>query len=196
MKLVLATKNQGKIREFQEAFHRLGIDCISIRDISNVSDPIENGNTFIENAKIKALYYMNACGLPCLADDSGLDVDILNGAPGIYSARYAGTHGDDEANNQKLISQLQGVPMSKRGAQYVCALVLVYPDGRMYEAEGICNGLIQDEPRGTEGFGYDPYFYVPKFRKTMAELTIEEKELISHRGRALRQLIGQIEKME
>lgn len=196
MKLVLATGNKGKIREFQVAFEHLGVECVGIKDICHIPEPVEDGSTFMENARIKATYYMKACGLPCLADDSGLDVDVLDGAPGIYSARYAGEHGDDEANNAKLIANLKGIPMGQRAAQYVCALVLVYPDGRSYEAEGICSGLIQDNPEGNQGFGYDPYFYVPKLKKTMAQLTIEEKEDISHRGAALRQLVSQLDKKD
>lgn len=187
--LVLATKNKGKIREFQEGFARYGVECVSIADVVDVEEPEESGSTFHENALLKATYYMKATSLPCVADDSGIMVDALDGAPGVYSARYAGAHGDDEANNEKLIRELQGVPFEKRTAHYVCALALAMPDGAVIETEGVCSGLIQDEPKGDGGFGYDPYFYVPQFHKTMAELDIQTKESISHRGQALRSLV-------
>lgn len=188
--IVLATGNEGKIREFREAFSHHSIDCISIKDVMNIDEPEETGTTFMENALLKAHYYGKVTQRPCLADDSGLTVDVLQGAPGVYSARYAGIHGDDQANNDKLIHELQG--KDDRQAHYVCALALVYPDGREFTAEGFCDGLIQDEPKGDNGFGYDPYFYVPQFNKTMAEMTIDEKEIISHRGRALRALMRKL----
>ena len=166
--IVLATGNKGKIREFSEAFSHLSIDCVPVKAVISIEEPEETGTTFMENALLKARYYAKATNRPCLADDSGITVDALNGAPGVYSARYAGRHG------------------------YVCALALVYPDGREVTAEGYCDGLVQDEPKGENGFGYDPYFYVPEFKKTMAELSIEEKETISHRGRALRELINKL----
>ncbi|SNV59257.1 XTP/dITP diphosphatase [Veillonella rodentium] len=185
--IVLATGNKGKIREFKEAFSHLSIECVPVKDVIDIDEPEETGTTFMENALLKARYYAQITKKPCLADDSGLTVDVLDGAPGVYSARYAGVHGDDNANNAKLIRNLQG--NDNRSAHYVCALALVYPDGREITAEGFCDGLIQDEPKGTEGFGYDPYFYVPQCKKTMAELSIDAKESISHRGRALRKLI-------
>ncbi len=161
-----------------------------MKDVISVEEPEETGTTFMENALLKARYYAKATNRPCLADDSGLTVDILDGAPGVYSARYAGHHGDDNANNEKLIRELQG--KRDRTGHYVCALALVYPDGREVTAEGYCDGLVQDEPKGENGFGYDPYFYVPEFEKTMAELSIDVKETISHRGRALRELISKL----
>ena len=169
---VLATGNKGKIREFSEAFSHLSIDCVPVKEVISVEEPEETGTTFMENALLKARYYAKATNRPCLADDSGLTVDVLDGAPGVYSARYAGHHGDDNANNEKLIRELQGK--------------------REVTAEGYCDGLVQDEPKGENGFGYDPYFYVPEFEKTMAELSIDVKETISHRGRALRELISKL----
>ena len=154
--------------------------------MADLPDPEETGTTFAENALIKARYYMEKTGLPALADDSGLAVDALDGAPGVYSARYAGTHGDDAANNAKLVAEMTAVAPQDRGAEYVCELALVYPDGTKRTARGICRGEIVLEPRGTGGFGYDPYFYLPEREKTMAELTLEEKNRISHRGEALR----------
>ena len=142
--IVLATGNKGKIREFSEAFSHLSIDCVPVKEVITIEEPEETGTTFMENALLKARYYAKATNRPCLADDSGITVDALNGAPGEVTA------------------------------------------------EGYCDGLVQDDPKGDNGFGYDPYFYVPEFEKTMAELTIEEKETISHRGRALRELISKL----
>ena len=190
MKLVLATGNKGKIREFSLAFGKLGYECISIKDICDVPEPDETGSTFAENARQKAEYYMKACGLPCLADDSGLAVDALQGAPGIYSARYAGGHGDDAANNAKLIRALEQQDNADWSAHYVAALCLAYPDGHCLETEASCDGTIVADPVGDGGFGYDPYFYVPQFEKTMAQLTLDQKETISHRGKAIRQLVS------
>ncbi len=192
MKLVLATRNKGKIREFKEAFYHLNIECLSISEVCDVPEPEETGITFEDNAILKATYYMKACQMPCLADDSGLAVDALGGAPGVYSARYAGQHGDDHSNNEKLIRELQHVPFEERIAHYICVLALAYPDGTVLTAEGTCSGLIQDTPMGDGGFGYDSHFYVPNFQQTMAQLDIHTKETISHRGHALRALIEQI----
>ncbi|MCI7693368.1 XTP/dITP diphosphatase [Veillonella caviae] len=189
-RIVLATGNAGKIREFEQAFSHMNISCVPVKEICQVPEPEETGTTFMENALLKARYYSEQTGLPCLADDSGLVVDALNGAPGVYSARYAGEHGDDVANNNKLIAQLQG--KHNRSAHYVCALALAYPDGTSVTAEAACDGEIQDTPIGTNGFGYDPYFYVPQFGKTMAELDLDTKETISHRGKALQELVKQV----
>ena len=185
--IVLATGNKGKIREFSEAFSHLSIDCIPVKEVVTIEEPEETGTTFMENALLKAHYYAKATNRPCLADDSGITVDALNGAPGVYSARYAGHHGDDQANNEKLIRELQG--KSDRTGHYVCALALVYPDGREVTAEGYCDGLVQDEPKGDNGFGYDPLFFVPKKDKTFAQMTTDEKNEISHRGNVVRELL-------
>ena len=192
MKLVVATHNQGKIREFKAVFHNLGIEVVGVGELVHVPEPEETGTTFLENARIKAQYYMKATNLPCMADDSGLAVDALGGAPGVYSARYAGPDCDDEANNIKLVHELQAVPFENRTAHYVCELVLAYPDDRELIARGTCSGLIQDTPEGDGGFGYDPYFYVPELKKTMAQISMEEKNKISHRGRALEALVAQL----
>lgn len=192
MKIVVATHNKGKLREFKAALEPLGIEAVSIADVVTVPEPEETGTTFLENARIKAQYYMKASQLPCLADDSGLAVDALDGAPGVYSARYAGEACDDEANNAKLIQALQAVPFEKRIARYVCELVLAYPDGREVTATGYCEGLIQDTPEGEGGFGYDPYFYVPQFQQTMAQISLAQKNAISHRGLALQSLLSKL----
>lgn len=192
-KIVLATKNKGKVREFNRALSQLGYEAIPVSEVIDVEEPVEDGKSFMENALLKAKYYADKSKLPCIADDSGLAVDILNGAPGIYSARYAGKHGDDEANNLKLVNELKDTPFEQRTCAYVCALALVYPEGNVYKAEGKCCGVIQLAPKGNDGFGYDPYFYLPEYDKTMAEITMDEKNKISHRGKALQLLVEQLE---
>ena len=189
-KIIFATGNKDKMKEIRMILSDLDVEILSMKEAGISVDIEENGTTFEENALIKAKAVAAYTDAIVLADDSGLTVDVLDGAPGVYSARYAGHHGDDQANNEKLIRELQG--KSDRTGHYVCALALVYPDGREVTAEGYCDGLVQDEPKGDNGFGYDPYFYVPEFEKTMAELSIEEKETISHRGRALRKLINKL----
>ncbi len=193
MKLVIASGNKGKIREFSAVFDKLGYECLSIKDICQAPEPDETGTTFKENARQKALYYMEACGLPCLADDSGLVVDALGGAPGVYSARYAGHHGDDAANNAKLIQELKKSGSADWSGHYVAALCLAFPDGRLYEVEGTCSGRVLEEARGDGGFGYDPYFLVPQYDKTMAEMSLDQKEAVSHRGAAIRKLVALLE---
>lgn len=190
--VVLATRNKGKIREFTAAFEELGFTVWTIDDIVDVVEPEETGSTFLENAEMKALYYAEACGLPCVADDSGLEVDALGGAPGVLSARYAGDHGNDEANNQRLVEELADVPAEERTARYQCALVWATPAGQVVSATGSCEGRIQLTPMGKGGFGYDPYFYIPKLKTTMANISMEQKQAISHRGKALRALVEQL----
>ena len=190
--VVLATRNKGKIREFTAAFEELGFTVWTIDDIVDVVEPEETGSTFLENAEMKALYYAEACGLPCVADDSGLEVDALGGAPGVLSARYAGDHGNDEANNQRLVEELAEVPAEERTARYQCALVWATPAGQVVSATGSCEGRIQLTPMGKGGFGYDPYFYIPKLKTTMANISMEQKQAISHRGKALRALVEQL----
>lgn len=192
MRIILATHNKGKIREFREAFAELGWEAVPISEIADLPDPEETGATFEENALQKARAYAAAVGEPVLSDDSGIIADALGDRPGIYSARYAGTHGDDEANNQKLIRDLAPYTGDERKGRYVCAVALVWPDGRAVTAEGACEGIIRDFYAGTGGFGYDPLFFLPQFGKTMAEISLEEKNSISHRGRALRALIAKL----
>ena len=192
MRIILATHNKGKIREFREAFAELGWEAVPISEIADLPDPEETGTTFEENALQKARAYAAAVGEPVLSDDSGIIADALGDRPGIYSARYAGTHGDDEANNQKLIRDLAPYTGDERKGRYVCAVALVWPDGRAVTAEGACEGIIRDFYAGTGGFGYDPLFFLPQFGKTMAEISLEEKNSISHRGRALRALIAKL----
>jgi len=194
--LIVATKNQGKVREFQHAFAPLGLTVKSMFDYPDLPDVVEDGTTFAENAFKKAKTVGDALGLPVLADDSGLCVDALGGRPGVYSARYAGEGAEDRDNNLKLLSELEqlkqgedtGQPLLST-ARFVCALSLYNPaTGVELAAEGTAEGWITSEPAGGGGFGYDPLFYLPDYGKTMAELTLEEKQAISHRGAALRLL--------
>ena len=165
MELILASRNKKKIREMEAilATHFQGVRVLSLDDVGYVGDIEENGTTYEENALIKARTAVNAGGgnYPAIADDSGLSVDALDGAPGVYSARYAGEHGDDAANNALLLKNLADVPAEARTARFVCCIALVYPDGRELTVRGETEGLIIDEAKGEGGFGYDPYFYYP-----------------------------------
>lgn len=192
MKIVLATHNAGKIREFQKAFSEIGWDAVPVAEIADVSEPEETGTTFEENALLKARYYAKAVNYPVLSDDSGIIADALGDRPGIYSARYAGVHGNDEANNRKLVKDLKPYKGEDRKGRYLCVVALAWPDGKEMTAEGTCEGIIRDFYQGKGGFGYDPLFYLPSYGKTMAELPIEEKNKISHRGRALRALLEKL----
>ena len=189
--ILIATSNEGKVREMEKAFEGLPVRLVPLSrirevlpDAGEIEEPVEDGETFLENARIKAHYYRTQTGLAALGDDSGLTVEVLGGAPGVYSARYAGVHGDDAANNTKLIAEIRAQGTENAAAAYHCALVLVLEDGRELGAEGTCAGFIRPEARGTEGFGYDPHFYRADGR-SMAELSRAEKHTISHRGAAL-----------
>ena len=189
MELILASRIKKKIREVEAilANHFPGIRILSLDNVGYIGDIEENGETYEENALTKARTAVEAGNrqYPAIADDSGLSVDALNGAPGVYSARYAGGHGDDAANNALLLKNLADTPAEERTARFVCCIALVYPDGKEITVRGETEGLIIDEARGEGGFGYDPYFYYAPFGKTFSELTAEEKNAISHRGRAL-----------
>lgn len=185
MKIFIATKNQKKLTELERILIPMGFEVLSEKDLSETfPDVVEDGTTFEENAIIKASAGLKNTGLISVADDSGICVDYLGGAPGIFSARYSGEHGDDESNNQKLLSELDGVPLSKRTARYVAAIACVFPDGKKFTVRGECEGKIGFEPKGSNGFGYDPYFISEL--GVMAELTSEQKDSISHRGKALK----------
>ncbi len=184
-KIVIATSNLGKLKEFQGLFPE--DEVVSLQDIGYTKNIIENGTSFEENAILKAKQVSLDTGLMVIADDSGLEVEALGGAPGIYSARYAKDH-NTEANNRLLIQNLKG--KLNRKAQFVCVICMYAPNGKYILAKGICSGLITEEAKGTNGFGYDPYFYVPKLGKTMAELSLEEKNQISHRAKAILNLKG------
>ena len=192
MKVIIASNNKNKIREIKAIFDDVFDAVLSMSEAGLDMDIEENGHSFEENARIKARAVMEATHCAALADDSGLTVDALDGAPGIYSARYAGMHGDDEANNDKLLDVMKDVPDDQRQAAYRCAVVLVYPDGREYIGEGSCPGVILRERMGNGGFGYDPLFYMPGEHCSMAQLDPERKNQISHRARALEKLREQL----
>lgn len=188
-KIIIATNNEGKAAEFAELFKKYGVEIETLKDYPEIGDIPENGSTFEENAKIKAHTITRKLHMPALADDSGLQVDALHGQPGIFSARYAGDH-DFAANNAKLLSELGGVSLEERTARFVSTLVLAHPDDESKDVivEGHVDGLIATLPSGDGGFGYDPLFYIPELEKTMAEMTMNEKNAISHRANALVEL--------
>ena len=186
-KIVAGTRNAGKVREIRQALADLLFEVGGIPD-EGLADVEETGVTFSENAILKARYYAQHTGEYCLADDSGLEVDALDGAPGVYSARYSGQGATDAANNQKLLLALQDVPPEKRTARFRSVLALACPDGSLLLADGTCEGVILTEARGEGGFGYDPLFWMPDQQKTLAEMTLQEKNAISHRGNALKVL--------
>ncbi len=190
-KLVLASDNKHKLEEFRRFFRDASIplDVISMREAGFNGEIAETAATFAGNASLKAHAVAEATGLFCLADDSGLEVDALGGAPGVYSARYAGTHGDDEANIRKLLDALREVPDEKRTARFVCALCAVREDGKALSVCGTAKGVILREKRGDGRFGYDPVFFDQSLGKTFAELDGSLKNEISHRGNALKQLL-------
>ena len=189
MKILLATQNQGKVRELQELLSGEDIEVLSLLDIADWEDVEENGKTFADNAALKARAAVHRTGLIALADDSGLEVDALDGAPGVYSARYAGEPKDDERNNDKLLALLESVPDDKRTARFRCALVVATPDGEEYLTEGMVEGRILRQRRGKGGFGYDPLFFVTEFARTMAELNLAQKNKLSHRSQAVHKVI-------
>ncbi len=187
MRFLLATHNLKKQAEMQRILSPLGIEVLTA-DMAGVAltDVDETGETFRENAFLKADSGCRESGLPCIADDSGLCVDALGGAPGVYSARFSGVHGDDNANIAKLLAALKDVPDEKRTAHFACAVCVCFPDGRKLELEGRCNGKIGYEKQGSDGFGYDPVFMVGA--RSFAQFTADEKDAVSHRGNALRKL--------
>lgn len=197
-KFILASNNQKKIKEIKEILKDLNLDVKSLRDENIDIDVIEDGITFKENANKKAREirdYLNKRGeedFVVMADDSGLEVDYLNGEPGVYSARYSGEHGNDEKNNEKLLLNLKGVPREKRGAKFVCHLTLINSEGKTLDIRGEVKGIIVNELNGNGGFGYDPLFYYEEFGKTFGEVSLEEKSKVSHRGVALKELKNRI----
>lgn len=192
MKLLVATRNAGKLREIRRVLESEGIEILGLDDLPDAPEPEEDGETFLDNARKKAWSLVRATELPALADDSGLVVDVLGGRPGVHSARFAGAGATDERNNRKLIQELRGVPPGRRSAAFVCAMVLALPDRREFTAEGRLEGRILERPKGTRGFGYDPLFFVEESGTTLAEMELETKNRLSHRGRALRALLPSI----
>ncbi|WP_311408027.1 XTP/dITP diphosphatase [Liquorilactobacillus uvarum] len=185
--ILIATKNEGKAREFRAFFESKGFKVKTLNEMGSLPKIIENGKTFEENALIKSKILSDKLGMPVLADDSGLMVDALNGAPGIFSARYAGDH-DDKANNEKLLRELKDVPLSKRTAVFHTSLVVTSISKEPLIVEGNVKGLILTKKQGEDGFGYDPLFYLSELKKTFAELTPAEKNKVSHRGKAVQAL--------
>lgn len=189
MKILLATQNQGKVKELQELLVDAQIEVLSLRDIPDWEEVEETGLTFAENAAIKAHVAAERTGYIALADDSGLEVDALGGAPGVYSARYAGEPKDDERNNERLLEALEEIPDEERTGRFRCALVIATPEGQEFLTEGTVEGRILRVRRGQEGFGYDPLFFLPDFGRTMAELTMIQKNKVSHRAQAMQRAI-------
>jgi XTP/dITP diphosphohydrolase len=195
-RLALATGNRGKIREIQGLLAGLDIEVLTRDDLEGWPALEERGDTFEENAASKALTLSRWAAMPALADDSGLEVEALGGEPGVQSARYAGTQGDDAANIARLLREMEGVTAPGRGARFVCVLVLASSEGESIEIRETCEGAITSAPRGELGFGYDPVFIPTGMDRTMAELSLEEKNAISHRGKALRRLRAMLEQGE
>jgi XTP/dITP diphosphohydrolase len=184
MRLLIATRNPGKVREYSQLLDGAGYELVSLKEYPDI-DVEETGSTFEENARLKALTCAQITGLFTLADDSGLEVDALDGAPGVYSARYAGPGASDAQRWQKLLAALHQVPGGQRAARFRCVIALAWPDGRCETFEGACEGEIALGPSGSNGFGFDPVFYMPEYGQTMAELPEGFKNQISHRGRAM-----------
>jgi XTP/dITP diphosphohydrolase len=192
--IVLATSNKNKLKEIQERLKGFPVVIKSLADFGPMPEAVEDGVTFDENAYKKAFHYAKVLGLPCLADDSGLVVDALEGRPGVYSARYSGPEATDWDNCEKLLGEMAG--RDNRDAHFVCVLSLATPAGPALTWEGRCDGELLSERRGESGFGYDPLFLCPEFRKTFAEATMEEKGRVSHRGRALTQFAAEFDKVQ
>lgn len=196
VKVIIASNNAHKIDEIKAIVKDFGFDVISLSEAGIDIDIEETGTTFRENALIKAETIVKMTGRITISDDSGLEVYALNGAPGVYSARYSGEHGNTEENNAKLLRELKDVKYEDRRARFVSYIVMAYPDGRRIYAPGYAEGIIITEGRGSNGFGYDPLFFVPELGKTFAELTPAEKNSISHRSMALKELKRQLQSIE
>jgi len=190
--LLVATRNRGKVREFGELLAGSGMDLRGLADVAGAPRVVEDGATYLENARAKALAAARFAGLPALADDSGLEVDALEGAPGVRSARFAGPAATDTDNVALLLRRLAGVPAARRTARFRCVIVVARADGRTLHAEGTCEGTIAEGARGMDGFGYDPVFYYPPAGRTFAELPASEKNRVSHRARACEVILAQL----
>ncbi|MEW6533532.1 MAG: XTP/dITP diphosphatase [Thermodesulfobacteriota bacterium] len=187
-RILIATRNQGKVREIRDLVADLPVTFLSLDDVPDVPEVVEDADTFEGNALKKATILAQATGIPALADDSGLCVDALGGRPGVHSARYAGEGASDADRIAKLLNEMRDVPEQQRSARFVCALALAWPDGKSKMFTGMCEGHITREPRGVGGFGFDPVFYFPEAGCTFAEMNRQDKNQVSHRGKALRQL--------
>lgn len=191
-RIIFATGNEGKMREIRKILEEPGITVISMKEAGICADIVEDGTSFQENARIKAKTVAKYCEDIVLADDSGLEIDYLNGEPGIYSARYMGEDTSYHIKNANLVERLEGVPEEKRTARFVCAIAAALPDGRVLDSRGTIEGIIGYEERGGNGFGYDPIFYLPEYGCSTAELDMETKNRLSHRGKALRAMKEQL----
>ena len=191
--IVLATKNAGKVREFQQLLKNFPVEIKNLNDFGPLPEVEEDGATFDDNAYKKASFTSRVLGLPAIADDSGLIVEALEGAPGVKSARYAGENATDQENIKKLLDEMAG--KRDRRAAFECLISIAVPSGPALTYEGRCEGEITTEPKGNSGFGYDPVFYFPEYGKTFAELTGEEKNKVSHRGKALAQVVAEFDKI-
>ncbi len=191
--LVLATRNRGKVAEFKALFSGLDVEIRDLSQFGPIPEVEEDGNTFEDNAVKKARFTARVLGLPAVADDSGLMVTALNGKPGVHSARYAGKGATDAANNRKLLHDMNGI--QERQAAFVCIIVIAVPRGPALVYEGRCEGVIATKVTGADGFGYDPVFYYPPAGKTFAEMTRDEKNRVSHRGRAMSELKNELDKV-
>lgn len=194
-RIVFATGNEGKMREIRMILEDIGVPVVSMKEAGIKVDVEENGKSFEENALIKAKAIAAECGEIVLADDSGLEIDYLDGAPGIYSARFMGEDTSYDIKNNALIEKLDGVPDEKRTARFVCVIACALPDGRTFTSYGAMEGIIGYEIKGENGFGYDPIFYLPECGCTSAEITPEQKNELSHRGKALRGIKGQLKEI-
>lgn len=195
IKIVLASRNRKKIKEMETLLGNLSsneVEVLSLDDIGFTEEIVEDGDTFAANSRIKASVPARL-GYIGIADDSGLEVDALGGAPGVYSARYSGEDATDEKNNEKLLRELEGVPYEKRTARYRTVITCVMPDGDFFAVEGSCEGVILPSPDGDGGFGYDPLFYCDIYKKTFGKLTPEEKNAVSHRGKAMREFVAKFD---
>lgn len=191
--IVIATRNKGKTEEIRDLLKEFPVDLKNLDDFGPIPPVVEDGETFDENAYKKASFTARVLGIPAIADDSGLVVDALDGAPGVYSARYAGEEATDQENLEKLLSRMKG--QTNRKAAFECVISLAVPSGAALTYDGRCEGVITETPSGLNGFGYDPVFLYPEFKKTFAELSIAEKAGVSHRGKALNEMAGEFEKV-
>ena len=192
-KILLATGNPHKTEELRRILADLPVELVDLSSFDPpIPEPVEDGDTFLDNAFIKSRYYCRKTGLPAFADDSGLEVDALNGEPGVHSARYAGGDTPHNVKMARVLELLEGVPKEKRTARFRCVAAATFPDGREFHGEGAMNGIIHEKPEGIEGFGYDPILYLPDVQKTSAQISAQEKDARSHRGEAFRSLVSQV----
>ncbi|MBS96974.1 MAG: non-canonical purine NTP pyrophosphatase, RdgB/HAM1 family [Chloroflexi bacterium] len=188
-KLLLGTSNPGKIKEFKQILQDIPYELTTLEEASCNIEVIETGKTFLENATLKATQYAHATKLPCISDDSGIEIDALNGRPGIYSARYGGPDLSDSERGELILEEMKNISIEKRQARFKAAIVIAWPNGKILNSEGTMEGIINFSPTGENGFGYDPIFLLPEFGKTSAEINPDEKNKLSHRAKAIRNII-------